>query len=87
VRAYSAALFYLRAGGKSCALSCGYGRGFSILEVIEVVKKISEVDFEVRKAKRRPDNPAELVAKVDRLPRSLDWEPKHDDLETIVSSA
>lgn len=87
VRAHSAALRYLRDGGKSQVLNCGYGRGFSVLDVIKAVRDVTDVDFEVRKSAPRPGDPVELVAKVDRLPEIMDWEPKHDDLKEIVSSA
>jgi UDP-glucose 4-epimerase len=53
VRAHSAALAYLRGGGASATLNCGYGRGFSVLNVIETVKRVSGVDFKVELAGRR----------------------------------
>src|SRR6185369_15700470 len=53
VRAHLDALRYLRAGGASLTLNCGYGRGFSVLEVIETVKRVSGVDFKVDFAERR----------------------------------
>lgn len=87
VRAHSAALLHLRSGGKSQILNCGYGRGFSVLEVIEAVKKMSRVEFEVRKADRRPGDPASLVAKADELLKQFDWTPKYDDLSIIVNHA
>jgi UDP-glucose 4-epimerase len=87
VRAHSAALRHLRDGGKSQVLNCGYGRGFTVLEVIEAVKKASKASFDVRKTGRREGDPAELVALVERLPKVLDWTPRHDDLNTIVAGA
>src|SRR5260221_611505 len=66
VQAHCDALAYLRAGGGSITLNCGYGRGFSVLEVIETVKRISGVDFEVRFSGRRPGDPAHIVAASDR---------------------
>lgn len=87
VRAHSAALRHLRGGGKSQILNCGYGHGFSVLEVIEAVRKAAKVDFEVRNAARRPGDPASLIAKADKLPKTFEWSPKYDDLETIVSHA
>jgi UDP-glucose 4-epimerase len=86
-RAHTAALAHLRRGGESLTLNCGYGRGFSVLEVIEVVKRVSGVDFEVRIAPRRPGDPAALVAKVDRIRSELGWTPSHDDLAGIVDQA
>ncbi|MFQ5626562.1 MAG: UDP-glucose 4-epimerase GalE [Methyloligellaceae bacterium] len=86
-RAHSAALAYLRDGGTSQVLNCGYGRGFSVLEVVDAVKKVSNNDFEVRMTDRRPGDPADLVADATRLPKLLGWKPEHDDLETIVTHA
>jgi UDP-glucose 4-epimerase len=67
-------------------MNCGYGHGASVLEVVNVVKQVSGVDFEVRLSPRRPGDPAQLVAKVDRI-RSLGWSPQHDNLDEIVDQA
>src|SRR5205823_15085090 len=64
--AHSDALRYLRNGGEPLTLNCGYGRGFSVLEVIEAVKRASGVDFRVEIAARRPGDPARIVAAADR---------------------
>src|ERR1700736_521970 len=58
VRAHSDALAYLRAGGRSVTLNCGYGHGFSVLDVIDTVKRVSGVDFRVDRADPRPGDPA-----------------------------
>ena len=87
VRAHLDALTYLRAGGASLTLNCGYGRGFSVLEVIETVKRVSGVDFKVDVAGRRPGDPAQIVAASDRARATLKWQPQFDNLETIVTQA
>jgi UDP-glucose 4-epimerase len=87
VRAPSDALAYLRAGGKPVTLNCGYGHGFSVLEVIDTVKRASGVDFRVEHAGRRPGDPAQIVASSDRARELLGWQPQHDDLATIVAHA
>ncbi|MGD9868182.1 MAG: UDP-glucose 4-epimerase GalE, partial [Hyphomicrobiales bacterium] len=87
VRAHVAGLKYLRAGGVSRVLNCGYGRGFSVLEVIDAVKRASGVDFMVKAAPRRPGDPAALVADVNAIRRFLDWKPEFGDLDTIVDQA
>jgi UDP-glucose 4-epimerase len=87
VRAHSAALAYLRQGGASATFNCGYGHGASVLEVLAAVKRVSGVDFPVEITGRRPGDPAALVADVDRIHRTLDWQPQFDDLDTIVSHA
>ena len=85
-RAHLVALRHLRGGGGCTVMNCGYGHGASVLDVIKVVKEVSGVDFEVRLSPRRPGDPAQLVARVDRI-RSLGWEPQHDDLADIVDQA
>jgi UDP-glucose 4-epimerase len=79
-------LQHLRKGGDSVIMNCGYGHGASVREVVEVVKEVSGVDFEVRFGPRRGGDPARLVARVDRL-RALGWTPHYDDLKEIVSQA
>ena len=87
VGAHSHALAYLRAGGASTVLNCGYGRGFSVLEVIEIVKRAAGIDFQVEIAGRRPGDPARIVAAADRARSTLGWHPQLDDLPTIVRHA
>jgi UDP-glucose 4-epimerase len=88
VRAHSDALAYLRGGGVSVTLNCGYGRGFSVLEVIETVKRLSGgVDFKVAFAGRRAGDPAQIVAASDRARSLLKWQRHFDDLQTIVCDA
>ncbi|MCC5997013.1 MAG: UDP-glucose 4-epimerase GalE [Oceanicaulis sp.] len=87
VSAHARVLDHLRGGRGSVTLNCGYGRGASVREVIDTVKAVSGVDFEVREAERRPGDPAAIVAGADRLKSQLGWTPKHDDLEEIVASA
>ena len=84
VRAHLDALRYLRQGGKSEVLNCGYGAGFSVLDVISAVKRVANTDFPVRIADRRPGDPASLVAGAARVHEVLGWEPKLNDLDTIV---
>jgi UDP-glucose 4-epimerase len=86
-RAHSAALAYLRQGGESATFNCGYGRGASVLEVIEAVRRACRHDFPVEISGRRPGDPAALVANVDRIRRTLDWRPQFQDLDMIVTHA
>ena len=86
-RAHSDALRHLRAGGGSLTLNCGYGHGFSVLEVIDTVKRVSGVDFRVEVAPRRPGDPAQVVAAAERARALLGWRPRLDDLATIVAHA
>jgi UDP-glucose 4-epimerase len=87
VRAHSDALAYLRKDGASATLNCGYGRGFSVLEVIDTVKRVAGVDVRVDTAPRRAGDPAQIVAKSDRIRALLGWQPQFDDLATIVRHA
>jgi UDP-glucose 4-epimerase len=87
VRAHSDALAYLRSGGASTTLNCGYGRGFSVLDVIEIVKRVSGDDFEVEFSGRRPGDPARIVAASDRARATLKWQPGFDDLQIVVTHA
>ncbi|MFM1816906.1 MAG: UDP-galactose 4-epimerase [Pseudomonadota bacterium] len=86
-RAHRDALAYLRRGGKSDVINCGYSRGFSVLDVIDVVKRVSGNDFEVRFGPRRAGDPAEIVAQSARARDVLGWRPELDDLEKIVTHA
>jgi UDP-glucose 4-epimerase len=86
-RGHLAALDHLRKGGSNLVLNCGYGRGYSVLEVLEVVKRVSGVDFPVTLSARRPGDPAVTVASSDAIRRTLGWTPQFDDLETIVRHA
>ncbi|MEE7459290.1 UDP-glucose 4-epimerase GalE [Methylorubrum populi] len=85
--AHMVVLDHLRGGGASLTLNCGYGRGYSVLEVIEVVKRISGRDFEVRLSPRRPGDPAQIIAGADRIRNELGWRPRQDDLNAIVAQA
>jgi UDP-glucose 4-epimerase len=86
-RAHVDALTYLERDGASQILNCGYGQGYSVREVIEKVKEISGVDFTVIEAERRAGDPACVIAAADRITKILNWQPRHNDLDTIVRTA
>jgi UDP-glucose 4-epimerase len=86
-RAHRAALEHLRRGGQSETLNCGYGRGYSVLEVIEAVKRAAGCDVPVRMAPRRPGDAVSIVASAERIRERLGWTPILDDLDTIVAHA
>ena len=87
VNAHCHALSYLRGGGGPLTLNCGYGRGFSVLQVIEAMRHESGNDFPVELAARRPGDPAEIVASAERMRNLLGWRPQWDDLSLIVRHA
>ena len=82
-----AALRGLEDGGRSEVLNCGYGRGFSVREVLDVVRSEAGVALEVTDAPRRAGDPPCLVADTSRLRVVLGWRPRHDDLRFIVRTA
>ncbi len=87
VNAHYLALKRLRGGGDSLIANCGYGRGYSVLEVIDTVKRVSGKDFRVVESARRPGDPVAIVASAERCQATLGWQPAHDNLEEIVGHA
>jgi UDP-glucose 4-epimerase len=87
IDAHMDALAYLRADGASIVCNCGYGHGQTVREVVEVVKRVSGVDFPVILSGRRAGDPAAIVAKPDRVKSVLGWKPRRDNLEEIVRQA
>jgi UDP-glucose 4-epimerase len=87
VQAHCDALRALRAGATNSTLNCGYGHGFSVRDVVAAVKRVSGVDFKVESAPRRPGDPARIVAANARIRETLHWQPRYDDLPTIVAHA
>src|SRR5438105_1204377 len=86
-QAHRAALSYLRNGGGSITLNCGYGRGYSVLETIEAVRRVSGHNFAVQYAPRRPGDIMTMIADTGRIRGLLDWTPQYDDLGTIAAHA
>lgn len=78
---------YLLEGGESDIFNCGYGKGYSVLEVINAAKKITGIDIPVRVKGRRAGDPVQLIADPSKLMRKLNWRPEHDDLEFIIKTA
>jgi len=87
IDAHLAALKYVRDGGESTVFNCGYGHGATVKEVVEVVKRVSGVDFKVNVSGRRMGDPAAIIAKADRIRAVLGWAPKRDNLDEIVRQA
>jgi len=83
--AHLAALGYLNAGGESVTINAGYGRGSSVLDVIDAVRKVSGRELEAIEAPRRSGDPGMLIAGSDRIREHFGWTPMYDDLEKIVS--
>lgn len=87
VAAHVLALAYLREGGASAVMNCGYGHGSSVREVIASVERVTGHPLPVREGPRRAGDPPWLVADARKLREVLGWEPKHDDLDDIVRTA
>ena len=85
--AHVRALEYLQSGGSSQVLNCGYGRGYSVLEVIDAVRRASGADFPVHYGPRREGDPPALTANATRIREVLGWQPTYDDLDLIVQHA
>ncbi|MBE0705387.1 MAG: UDP-glucose 4-epimerase, partial [Afipia sp.] len=86
-QAHLAALSYLAQGGESVTLNCGYGRGYSVLETIEAVRRVSGRNFAVQMSPRRPGDIMTMIADTTRINAMLDWTPRYDDLDTIAAHA
>ncbi len=85
--AHRAALAYLRGGGGSVTMNCGYGRGYSVLETIEAVRRVSGRNIPLQYASRRPGDVMTMVADPSQMRQHLDWAPRYDNLDTIVAHA
>lgn len=86
-RAHVAALGYLEGGGPSDVFNCGYGRGFTVLDVLEAVRRVSGKPVPATLSGRRPGDPAAIVAASDKIRARLGWRPELDDLDGIVRHA
>lgn len=87
VQAHLDALGRLRGGGGSATLNCGYGRGYSVYEVLEAFERTLGRKLPYEMAPRRTGDPAQLIADNAAIRTVLDWRPRYDDLEFIVKTA
>ena len=85
--AHLKALAYLRGGGESTTLNCGYGRGYSVRELLNMVETVAGHPIPKREAPRRAGDPPTLVARASRIRSLLGWQPRHDNLKDIVETA
>jgi len=85
--AHVMALSYLIHEKRSEVFNCGYGHGYSVRQVVKVVKEITGVDFKVKETSRRVGDPPVLVAGNAKVRKTLNWNPRHDDLGYIVRTA
>ena len=81
------ALSYLRNGGESNTLNCGYGHGYSVREVLSTVEKVNGEPLEITEEPRRAGDPPVLIAEAKKIQQVLGWQPQFDDLDTIVRTS
>lgn len=87
IDAHVKALNYIYEKSSSLMLNLGTGKGISVLEVINTVKKITKKDFKVNFSERRPGDPPILFADSFKAKKIIGWQPKHSDIETIIITA
>ena len=85
--AHVLALRHLLNGGASKTYNLGNGSGYSVKDVIDVVKQVTEKSFSVEMVERRPGDPARLVSSADLVRQELGWDPEYPDLDDIVRHA
>jgi UDP-glucose 4-epimerase len=85
--AHVAALEHLAGGGDSVALNCGYGRGYSVRQVVDAMAAVLGTPLPAEHAPRRPGDPPALVADAARARATLGWAPRYDDLDFILRTA
>ena len=85
--AHYSALEFLRRGGRKFTGNCGYSKGYSVLEVVNAVKRISGKNFSARMAPRREGDIPAIVANSNRMMKRLNWQPKYADLDQIITHA
>jgi len=86
-QAHILALKKLRNGGESDIYNLGNGKGFSVKEVIDVARQVTGVNIRAEIAERRPGDPAVLVASSEKIQKELNWNPKYNELSTIIETA
>jgi UDP-glucose 4-epimerase len=87
IAAHVLALDYLAQGGEPKVWNCGYGRGFSVRQVIDAVSAAAGHPIRTRLSPRRPGDPAQLIADASRIRAELGWQPRHESLAEIVHTA
>jgi UDP-glucose 4-epimerase len=85
--AHVLALDYLRRGGRSETLNCGYGHGFSVREMIAAVERANGAPIRVTESARRPGDAPSVIAGAERVREVLGWQPEYDNLDAIAGTA
>jgi UDP-glucose 4-epimerase len=85
--AHLSALDYLRQGSDSITLNCGYGKGYSVLEILEAVKRVSGNNFEIKNEMPRAGDPASVIADTTKIHQTFNWKPQYNDLDIMVKTS
>ncbi|MCH6573417.1 MAG: UDP-glucose 4-epimerase GalE [Proteobacteria bacterium] len=85
--AHLKALDYLDGGGESQVLNVGYGHGYSVREVLDMVERVADLKLDIREQPRRAGDPPTLIAAATRIRELLGWQPEYDDLKVIVETS
>ena len=86
-RAHILALKHLEKDGKNCALNLGTGTGYSVREILEAVKEITNCDMVIQEGDRRMGDPSTLIADIKKAHHILGFQTEMSDLETIIKTA
>jgi UDP-glucose 4-epimerase len=87
IAAHMDAHSHLKRGGQSGIFNCGYGKGFSVLDVIKSVERVNGKSLNVKYGPRRAGDPAGIIAGADKAREILGWSPQYQDLDFIVAGA
>lgn len=85
--AHQRALEFLKNDRQNRIFNCGYGKGYSVKEIVETVKKVTKTDFKTINADRRDGDPPSLIADTNKIRKELKWKPKYDNIELIIETA
>jgi UDP-glucose 4-epimerase len=85
--AHLLALEFLKTAKQNRIYNCGYGRGYSVLDIIDAAKRVTGIDFKVQLTGRRPGDPETLIADASLIRRELGWTPQYQDMDEIISTA
>jgi len=78
---------YMKKHNKSETFNCGYGKGYSVLEILANMQKVSGKELNIKKSSRRAGDPEALIANSDKIKKLAGWEPKFNNIETILKTA
>ena len=86
VDAHLKSLNYINIHSKSLILNCGYGKGYSVLDIVNIFKKMNK-KIKIIFTKRRPGDVSQIYANTKKIKKELKWKPKYNDLKKIIKSA